>query len=185
MINDVRDLMPGDIGFAMIPGRVGAWVSIGQALLRDSCRWTHAFLVIDRGQAVEAMPAGARIVPLEPRTGEHFAYLRLPLTEIQREAVATVGRSLEGTPYSFADYLALAALEWRLPGHRLLRGYVADSGHMICSQLVDHALCRGGYHLFDDGRWSQDVTPGALFWQALRLGWVLGHPGRSEPRDSL
>jgi hypothetical protein len=30
---------------------------------------------------------------------------------------------------------------------------------MICSQLADCAAFRGGWHLFDDGRWPGDVVP--------------------------
>lgn len=174
MIHDVRAFLPGDVGFATIPGRVGAWVNLGQALLRDSSRWSHAFLVLDNGECVEAMPSGARIVPLASRIGSYdYAYARLPLDKVQRTEIAKIGRDLEGTPYSFADYAALAAWEWHLPFRNRLRKFVSSSGHMICSQLVDYALCRVDYHLFDDGRLSQDVTPGDLFYATERMGWTL------------
>lgn len=81
------------------------------------------------------------------------------------------GTELVGVPYSFLDYLSLTLLHLGLP-RRLTARRVTDSGHMICSQLVDTVLCRAGYHLFDDGRLPQDVTPGALFRRAGTLGEV-------------
>lgn len=173
MINDVRALLPGDVGFSTIGGRVGWWVNLGQAMLRDASRWSHAFIVLENGECLEAMPGGARIVPVVRRLGREYAYARLPLTRLQRQEVDRIGRSLVGTPYSFADYAALAAWEWNLPGRNLLRSYVSSSGHMICSQLVDYALCRAGFHLFDDGRLPQDVTPGDLFYATEMLGWTI------------
>ncbi|HEU4754272.1 MAG TPA: hypothetical protein VFU47_14275 [Armatimonadota bacterium] len=171
-LEKASDLLPGDVGFSVIPGTIGGWVNIGQALLRDSCVWTHAYLVLPDGMLIEAIPSGARIVPVADRFGPDYAYARLPLTLEQRAKMGSIGEELEGTPYSFADYLALAALEWHLPTWRWLREYVSSSGHMICSQLVDYALCRAGFHLFDDGRLPQDVTPGALYWRCARIGSV-------------
>lgn len=171
-ITDVSQLRPGDVVFSTISGRVGWWVNLGQALLRDSCRWTHARIVVDGGMWVEAMPTGARIRPVDLLSGP-LAIARLPLTTPQRYELDRVARDLIGTPYGFSDYLALAAWEWNLPGRQALRRYVSSSGRMICSQLVDHALCEAGFHLFDDGRLPQDVTPGDLFYATERLGWTL------------
>lgn len=171
MISDTRDLMPGDVGFSTIGGRVGALVNLGQALLRDSCRYSHTFLVLDGGMVLEAMPGGARLRRID--LDEPGAYARLPLTTAQRYEVDKRGRDLVGTPYSFLDYAALAAWEWNLPGRQRLRSYVSSSGHMICSQLVDYVLCSAGFHLFSDGRLPQDVTPGDVFYATEQLGWTL------------
>jgi hypothetical protein len=35
--------------------------------------------------------------------------------------------------------------------------------HMICSQLADETALRGGWHLFDDGRWPGYVPPCDLY----------------------
>jgi hypothetical protein len=179
-IQSAADLLPGDIGFTTIGGRVGAGVALGQALLRDECWFTHAFLVYDSWPnedsaiAIEAMPRGARSVPLKGtrRIGEGFGYVRLPLTTVERAVMRTRAMELIGTPYSFLDYLSLALLHLGLP-RTLTARRVQDSGHMICSQLVDQVLTDVGYHLFEDGRLPQDVTPGALFRQAGAQGDVI------------
>jgi len=148
---------------------LGVGVSIGQAIIGDGCRFTHAWIYVGDGDALEAMPGGARARPYAPGYGPIY---RLPLTTEQRASVALYARQLIGRPYSFADYAALA-LHHRAPRARItawVRRYVTDSGHMICSQLVDYVLCRSGYHVFDDGRLPQDVTPGDLYYACAEQG---------------
>lgn len=179
------DLLPGDVGFSTIPGRVGGIVAFAQAGLdlvdiirsHDSwryaenlCIWTHAYLVLPGGRLYEAMPKGSRIVSLAGRWGPNFAYGRVPLTDEQRGRVDEVARRKEGTPYGWSDYAALAAVELGLPGGRPLRRYVSTNKREICSQAVDAAWCELGFHLFTDQRLPQDVTPGALYWQVARKG---------------
>ena len=167
------ELLPGDVGFSTIGGRTGAWVNIGQAIIGDSCRYTHAWIALGGGYVLEAMPGGARIRGDEPaRATGSGPVFRLPLTTWHMVNVAGHGRDLPGTPYSFADYAALGLhhLAPRSPLTARVRRYVSDSGHMICSQLVDHLLCRAGYHLFNDGRLPQDVTPGDLFYACSDQG---------------
>jgi hypothetical protein len=53
-----------------------------------------------------------------------------------------------------------------LPG---LRGFVAASGHMICSQLADLLYQRLGVQIFTDGRWCGYVTPGSLYQRDQEL----------------
>lgn len=172
-IRTVEDLLPGDVGFTTIPGRLGAWVSLGQALLRDECWFTHTYVALGDGTIVEAMPRGARRVRLEDsgRCGPGFGWVRLPLTETQRAAIGPAAIERVGTPYSFLDYLSLGLLHLGLP-RKVVASRVTDSGHMICSQLVDTVLTMAGYHLFTDGRLPQDVTPGALFRHAGAAGQV-------------
>lgn len=163
------DLLPGDVGFSTIGGRTGLLVSVGQAVIGDACRYTHAWIVLGGGMVLEAMPAGARLRPYVPDSGPVF---RLRLTPAQSEGVIVHGYKMPGTPYSFMDYAALA-LHHAAPESgltRRVRQYVKDSGHMICSQLVDHVLTEAGYHLFDDGRMPQDVTPGDLYYACQVMG---------------
>lgn len=151
----------GDFGVTAIPGRAGRWIRVGQWLNGDGYDdFQHAFVVVEEGRGVEAQPTGAAYVDLTgwPRA----VYYNCP--EESREAVAAAAVSLIGTPYSWADYFALAAVRLHLDAvARPLRKYVHDSGHLICSQLVDLAYQMGGVQLYDDGRLPGDVTPADLY----------------------
>lgn len=164
------DLLPGDVGFSTIGGRTGLLVAIGQAVIGDACRYTHAWVAVGPSTILEAMPAGARLRSVRTELGDGPVY-RLDLDAVQRDRLA-LARRLAGTPYSFADYLAMSLhhVAPDLAITKRVRRYVTDSGHMICSQLVDHALTNAGYHLFDDGRLPQDVTPGDLYYEVSARG---------------
>lgn len=166
---------PGDIGLTNINGRVGRLIRVAQwANGTGFSDYQHAFVVVDDGfpgssqpynHIVEAEPGGARLALVSEYAERHVVYLRCP--DACREAVAEAARGLLGTPYSFADYVSLAARRLRIPAPHL-RAFIRDSGHQICSQLADCAAFRGGWTLFDDGRWEGDVTPGDLYQLYLR-----------------
>ncbi len=94
---------PGNFGLSIIEGRVGSFVNIGQAIIRDSSEWTHAFIVLDDKYVMEAMPGGARIAPLSDYLDRRVLFSNIPLTDENRRAIVNVARALEGTPYSFID----------------------------------------------------------------------------------
>lgn len=147
----------GDIGLVSIPGGVGWLIRAGQWLNGDGFgTYEHAFVRTGEDTVVQAQPGGAAEVPLDQYSG--VLWLRCP--EEDRQAVADAARVLVGTPYSFADYAAIALHRFHVGW--LTRRYVKNTGHMICSQLADEAARRGGWHLFSDGRLAQDVTPGDL-----------------------
>lgn len=154
---------PGWIGLTFIEGGVGRLIRLGQFLNGDGyADYEHAFGMTTFQRAVEAMPGGAREVAWDHYDPSRVIWLRCP--DELSEAVALQMKKMLGVPYSFADYGALAATRLHLPlSRRLLGKYVENSGHLICSQLVDLAAERGGWHLFDDGRKPRDVTPGDLF----------------------
>ena len=158
---------PGDIGVTQITGDVGALIRLGQWLNGDGfADFEHAFVVSEvvpdsSGRApivliVEAEPGGAREVSLGEYDARTIAWLRCP--EQYRHDVAAAALALRDTPYSFLDYLAIAAHRLRLP-IPWLRSYVRSSKHLICSQLADRAAGNGGWHLFVDQRWDGYVTP--------------------------
>lgn len=152
----------GDFGLVAIRGEAGRLIRIGQWLNGDGLgQYQHAFLVLDNGELVEAEPGGARIRPLTEYDDTNVIWSDWSLTDEQRGHLVAAGRALVGTPYSALDYFALAThrLHIPMPG---LRRYVADSGHMICSQLVDEVYRRAGLSMFADGRWPGYVTPMAL-----------------------
>lgn len=161
---------PGDIGLTQIGGLLGVFVTLGQWINGDLSPFTHAFIYLGGGEVMEGQPGGARISPLSRYADKYVRYSRwVPLTDEERANIVKVALVMRGTPYSYADYLALALVRLHIRPKRLL-DYVASSNHMICSQLVDYVYCKAGVHLFSDGRPSQDVTPGDLD-RVLDLEW--------------
>jgi len=159
------DPQPGDIGCTYIEGDIGRLIRIGQWLNGDGfADFEHVMVAIGNGQIVEAEPGGARIAELTEYNADTSVWLRCP--DQYRQAVAAAAVSLVGTPYSAADYFAIAAHRLHLPVPGLRR-YVQSSGHLICSQLADRAAAMGGWHLYDDGRWDGYVTP-ADIWALIQ-----------------
>jgi uncharacterized protein YycO len=158
--------MPGDFALTKIPGAVGFGIKVGQWLNGDGAPVEHALVYVGNGQIVQAMPSKAELIPLE-EAPEPVVWStgKILLTDRTRAAIAANARSLVGTPYSFADYGSLALARFHVRPS-WVTDFVADTGHMICSQLVDEAYLRAGVHLFDDGRIPGDVTPGDL-WRLL------------------
>lgn len=165
-------LKPGDIGFTRIGGKLGWMIALGQALTGDANRFTHVFVVLDNEEIAEAMPSGARVEPFDRQYKTEVAYVRVPLTNEQRSALTEHLRARLARPggikYSFTDYLALALAHFGIRAE-WLRKYITRSDRQICSQLGDYELANVGYHVFDDGRLPQDVTPGALYFELLEL----------------
>lgn len=159
---DILMPQPGDFGLTKIHGWVGVWVSLGQWLNGDASRYTHAFLVLDNEQVIEAQPGGAVITPLSEYMGRlDVVFSRVPLTDEQRDTMVAHARQLEGTPYSFLDYLALALTKLKIKP-KFIVNRVKSSGHLICSQLVAQEYEKVGAPLFTDGTPSYMVTPGDL-----------------------
>lgn len=161
------NLQPGDFGLTQIAGAGGVFVRFGQWLNGDGfSEFEHAFLYLGDGQIIEAEPGGARITDLSEYADFTVQWSSgiIPLTAGQRTAIVANARKYQGTPYSFLDYFALAARRLHLePAEILLKERVQDSEHLICSQLVDQVYTDSGVHLFNDGRWPGDVTPGDLY----------------------
>lgn len=170
-----RTPLPGDFGLTVISEPyVNAAIRVGEALNGDGFgSWqtspdksrhfrgfSHAFCLLDNGEILEAEPGGAVIRP-NPYTDSATVYSQWDLTDDQRADADQMGRTLIGVPYSAADYFALAAHRLHLPVPGLRR-YVASSGHMICSQMVDWWYQLIGLQMFGDGRWPGYVTPEAL-----------------------
>lgn len=156
----------GDIGITKISDWGGRAIRFGQWLNGDGfADWEHAYVVTsDRSEIatetiVEAMPGGAQhVVNWHPQT----LWLRCP--EVSREAVAEAALDCAARKigYSFADYGALGLHRFHIPTPHL-EHFIESSGHMICSQLADYCALKGQWHIFEDGRWQGDVTPGDLF----------------------
>lgn len=153
---------PGDFGLTKIKGWTGVWVSLGQWLNGDASRYTHAFLVLDNEQVIEAQPGGAVITPLSEYLGRlDVVFSRFDLTHEQRDTMVAHARQLEGTPYSFLDYLALALTRLKIKPTFVINR-VKSSGHLICSQLVAQEYEKVDAALFRSDTPSYMVTPGDL-----------------------
>jgi uncharacterized protein YycO len=164
--------LPGDIGLTSITGAVGRLIKFGQWLNGDGFgAYQHAFVVLPGSLLVEAMPGGAIVDRLSKYDDRDVLYVSpAGLTDAQRKAICDAALRYRGVPYSFLDYLALAAHRFHLPVPGLRR-YIQSTGHQICSQLADRAYLDAGQHLFTDRRWEGYITPMAI---AAELMW----PGR-------
>lgn len=156
---------PGDFFLAPIPGWVGEGViAFGQFLNGEGFkRYHHAGILLEAGQTMEAMPGGAIIGRINRWKPEELRWSTglVDLTATQRTDIVHYARAREGVPYSFADYAALAAHRFHVPFPGL-KTFIEDSGHQICSQMVDWVYAQAGVHLFQDKRWEGYVTPASL-----------------------
>lgn len=160
MVYKTENPLPGDFGLVHIPRLVGGAISRGQRLVGSGSYFTHAFVVVENGDVVQAQPGGAVACPLmDAITSRRVAYSAFDLLTQQRARIVANAMSMIGTPYSFADYLAIGAL--RLAHFGWLEDYVSADGHLICSQLVDEAYGLAGIELFPNRR-TGDVAPGDL-----------------------
>lgn len=178
---------PGSFFLVGTFGWVGWIIAVLQALAGRPSRYSHAGLIIDRaGTIIEAEPGGARIRNIHEYDGRALLLCDGPVQRSVAEFAARVpglgpkgladherilrarivrkATALRGVPYSFADYLALAALHLHLPS-KWIRRRVQASGHLICSQLVDLALTQAGVKMFK-GKLPGDVMPADLAWWA-------------------
>ena len=205
----LADLRPGDIMFAKKVRPLAADLLIlrGQLILGQPGYPHHVAVVTqaagtdrpyrDGPKIVQAMPSGAEEIEIgaEHWTSD-YTYVRPAyvggkiiigdgdesdnLMMTQAEGVAWHARRYIGVPYSFADYAAIAGVHFGIKNGPIRR-YVTTSKHMICSQLADQAMSDAGFHVFDDERLPQDVTPAALYVRLRELpGTQLIFPGKAS-----
>lgn len=154
---------PGDFAVVNTGSRVGPLIELGEALSGGGfSQFDHAVIcsriVNNIVLIVEAEGNGAVEHPWHYEGKEHlWSTGHIATSPLAGEKALT----LVGTPYSFADYFAIAAHSLHIPLPYLKR-YVASSKHLICSQLVDYAELLAGVHLFNDGRWPGYVRPSDL-----------------------
>lgn len=164
------DLFPyqpqvGDIGLVRISGAVGVGIRLAEFLNGDG--WAgdieHAFGVAEirldgngrHVMIVEAEPGGAKFRELHYQRVEW-----IPCPDRLRDAVGAEYKRQIGIGYSFLDYGACACHRLHLPVPGL-REYIEDTGHAMCSQLVDQAAAAAGWHLFG----KQAVPPSKEIWK--------------------
>lgn len=156
-------MRPGDF---ILESPTSPWGSVVAAV--GGGRYNHVRLVVDEsGRSLSAEYEGA---DWEPDTFEGDVVVSPPLTDGQRARIAKIAQELHGAPYSRRGLVlvGLARLGLRTPW---ISQDLRWPESLICSQLVDLAWRRAGFHAFDDGRQPQDVTPGDLADLAFRRGW--------------
>jgi hypothetical protein len=204
------DLLFGPIGGfipGVFPVGAGQLLFAERKELRSWRQWwkyRHVAVVVEASHAtgrgdhtfgpmiVQAMPSGAEEIEIGPEHWmDEFVYVRPAYAvdpswdrfgtgDTQANAVARHATNYIGTPYSFLDYGAIAALHAHIPAPHL-RAYVSSSKHMICSQLADQAMSDAGFHVFDDGRLPQDVVPAELYRALIAMpGTLVLHPGDDD-----
>jgi hypothetical protein len=173
-----KTVLPGDFAVVRVHGTVGKLIRLGEILNGDGFGdWEHAIFYagddpeLGDDLILEAEPGGAKLVPFHYAAADVMWSTDNPdldLTLVQQQMAMTVAKHWKGVPYSFVDYLALAAHRFHLPGllwskysksFVTLKTYVGQTAHDICSQLADLCRLELGSHLFSNGRWPGDVTP--------------------------
>lgn len=183
-MGSMTDLAPGDLMFSTIAGIGGKLIAWGEKINDPDVTWEVAREIQHVGvisqswptlKLVQAMPDGAEEVPVSADywTDEQiYVRVAVPVEWMARLDIADEARRFIGVPYSFLDYAALAGrhILRKTPRDRTwLDRYVSSTKRMICSQLADQAMCNAGFHVFDDGRIPQDVTPAALYAKLISM----------------
>ncbi len=152
----------GDFGLFIGSDYVSRAIRFGEWLNGSKfTQYTHAVIRVSNDILVEAAPGGARTVSISHYPVGQMTWSSWPLTDEQRAKVSVASYACVGTPYSYLDYVALAAHRLHIPAPHL-RAYIESSRHMICSQLVDYTYQQAGVAMFEDNRWPGYVTPADL-----------------------
>lgn len=154
----------GDVGLVAIEGLTGAAIYEGQRLNgtpKEAAHFEHSFMLVGNDWVFEAQPGGAVISRLSTRyKGRKIVWVRpMELTDRQQADLGNEASKMLGTKYSFLDYVALFGYRYSLFFKKWAKNRVQDTGHMICSQIIDECYKRAlGVSLFPN-KWSGYVTP--------------------------
>lgn len=181
----MTDVAPGTIGLVPIGGDVGKGIRVLQWLYVHPAgdwfmpwKWSkwpspdyeHAFVYLGDGKIIEAHPGGASIDDLSKYSTEDVFWCTSIASLAGSDVLArvvTLAPHFVGTGYSFLDYLDLVLGRLRLPSG-LLQDAIADTHHMICSQLADWLYEESGCTLFAN-RWEGLVAPIDLYDKEMSL----------------
>ena len=154
---------PGDFEVGSIGGLAGKGVWLGQRLngAGEFAKYEHALLWTGIGY-IQADPKGVTFRRDYPPGRKYSAWStgKIRLTGEQRTAIVNAAFGYVGTDYSALDYFAIFAHHFHVPVPGLV-DYIKDTGHMICSQLVDQCYKDGKADLFP-GNIPGYVTPADL-----------------------
>lgn len=156
------DPRPGDFG--VVCGNLAQAVhdrNFGAALIETVTRGPayHALICVDAGRGIEARPHGAGYVQLDTYDPARLLWSSAPLTNAQRDNLASQAHQFIGTPYGWGDDLAIG-----LDALGLHCGWVRerlnDPATVICSALVAVCYVRAGIPLMQKD--PSRVTPNDL-----------------------
>jgi hypothetical protein len=166
----------GTIGLTQISGDVGKLIKVGEFLNGQGFKdWEHSLLLGPNETVLEAEPGGARIANVSEYDSDTIYWCTAIAAQFTEEKLADIwGAAVQkygpgtghktstgGVGYSFLDYGAMFCHRLHIPAPGL-RGYIASTKHLICSQLCDVAYSDEGCHLFE-GTWPGYVTPLGLY----------------------
>lgn len=159
--------LPGDFGVTATGGLAAKIIRWG-----TQSSVNHAFVCVGGGVIVEANPGGAALNHVESYPNAVWSSGHIKLTDTQRTNIAAAAQFLIGTPYGWADIVAIALAQRRaddiikpdapIGAQPWIVRRVQSLHTLICSQLVDLAYEMAGVELFADGRIPGLVSPGDL-----------------------
>lgn len=166
--NFMRAVEPGDLCLIHGYSFTSKWIRFNEALAdRRRSPWNHVCVatrwVGSTLMIAEAEPGGAVERPWHYEANLHqWSTGILPACHGAGDAARRYTMAgpwgPRGVPYSYLDYDAILLHDLHLQS-AWLQDFIADSSHMICSQLGDQARADAGSHLFADGRWPGYVKP--------------------------
>jgi hypothetical protein len=186
------DFKPGAFGLSVGGGVGGTAVRAGHRLLaRDNGPFTHAWMILDNDEVIEAEPGGARIRSIAAYLDHQEILICDTPVQDRLDRVHQESRGIgvhcsltdADAFYGWVENIIRGDLVWtarqlrgtpygwlQYPyiglaahGHRwrLLKSLIGNK-RVVGSQLVDLIYLNNGMRLFDDGRWPGQVTPGDL-----------------------
>lgn len=149
-----------------LPGIWGALIRIGQAIIGDWSRYTHAGMFVGPvngvPMCVEALGRGVTLTPLaEVMARKHVAWEVDHIDSAAGRIMADAAKGDVGDGYGWLTYLGLAARTFNVRAPRL-RAAIARSTHTICSQGVMRWKAAAGVRLIALDQEPANTTPGDL-----------------------
>ncbi len=153
-------VQPGEFCVISTGSRAGPWITFAEQIVNHGKRplWDHVVIASrwenDILYIVEAQPHGAVEVPWH--YGAHPYKWSTGIVDTPF-AAGEASRKYIGVGYSFLDYEAIALHYMHIPIPHV-EHYINDTGHMICSQLVNQAETDAGKN-FWPGEWVGYAMP--------------------------
>jgi hypothetical protein len=144
------ELKSGDIGLTTDNSLIGKGIKWFETMWTGNAKMTHAWSYVGDGNIVEAI-GSIRKSPITNYNTRQVVVYRVPLSDSERQVVATGLLSMVGGPYGYWKYplfIADAGVSWfkRLFGMNRPCFFFSDTfgfpGDPVCSQLVVEALYR-------------------------------------------